>query len=497
MSNVHALIKEKKALDLFSGTQSVGQKLRKMGYQVICVDKNARSKPDILVDIMNWDYQNVFSPYDFDLVVASVPCNEYSQAKTKIGEGRKMEEADAIVHRTLDIIGYLHPEKWWIENPRTGKLKSRGILDAYPHIDLDYCQFSDWGYCKPTRFWGSPNVVEKNSRVCDYRTCPNLIVGASGRLRHRYRLGGYKMKFSTRMKGRIPENVVEYLLNEQVDHEMGGSSTEGVYGGTRINGEEPVSHNSQVCEVILDTTMLHPRKYYILNTSCTKNDKVQLIMELPTILPNGEIKNLKVLIDTGAQANLVRTGLISQHLFQGAPKILRFVTASGQRLEGGEHVVNVQLQFSSIEETGKKSRTFVFPTTFYEAAIKVDAILSYPWLLENKVGVIPHRRALAVEYPEPALLTGLHWSTQKNQKKKVRPTPTEGGSTGSPQIIKNGFNVPLVKKKILPNIPLGGGVDRHWKMPNIQKINGWRRIKIREKKVAKNRKKKDENLWKN
>ena len=256
MSIVHAPIKNKKALDLFSGTQSVGRKLKEMGYQVITVDKNARSKPNFVVDVMNWDYQNDFSPQEFDLVVASVPCNEYSQAKV-FGE-RKMEEADAIVHRTLDIIGYLNPEKWWIENHRTGKLKSRGILDAYPHVDLDYCQFSDWGYCKPTRFWGSPNVVGKSSRVCDYRTCSNLIIGPSGRLRHRQRLGGYKMKFSTRMKGRIPEGVVEYLLNEQVDREIGGCSTDGVYGGTRIDGGEPVSSGSQVFEVILDTTMLHP-----------------------------------------------------------------------------------------------------------------------------------------------------------------------------------------------------------------------------------------------
>ena len=78
----------------------------------MCVDKNAHSKPDIVVDIMNWDYQSVFPPDYFDLVVASVPCNEYSQAKIH-GE-RRMEESDEIVHRTLDIIGYFCPDKWWI-----------------------------------------------------------------------------------------------------------------------------------------------------------------------------------------------------------------------------------------------------------------------------------------------------------------------------------------------------------------------------------------------
>ena len=80
-------------------------------------------------------------------------------------------------------------------------------------MDLDYCQFADWGIHKPTRFWDSENVVKKPQKVCDFATCPNLEDGPAGRKRHKYRLGGFKMKFSTRQKGRIPEKVVEYLLN--------------------------------------------------------------------------------------------------------------------------------------------------------------------------------------------------------------------------------------------------------------------------------------------
>jgi hypothetical protein len=181
-----------------------------MGYEVISLDKVKRTKPDFVVDILEWPYWEYFQPGNFDLITASVPCNEYSSAKT-IGE-RDMQGADKIVRKTLEIIEYFAPEKWWIENPRKGYLKSRNILDKYPHIDLDYCQFSDWGYNKPTRFWGSSNVVDKPSLVCDFATCPNLVDGPKGRKRHKHRLGGFKMKFSTRQKGRIPERVVEYLL---------------------------------------------------------------------------------------------------------------------------------------------------------------------------------------------------------------------------------------------------------------------------------------------
>ena len=60
--------------------------------------------------------------------------------------------------RTLDIIRYFNPQMWWIENPRYGKLKEQGILEGVAVLDVDYCQFSDWGYKKPTRIWGSPQL---------------------------------------------------------------------------------------------------------------------------------------------------------------------------------------------------------------------------------------------------------------------------------------------------------------------------------------------------
>jgi site-specific DNA-cytosine methylase len=46
---------------------------------------------------MHWEYRKVFAPGHFDLVAASVPCNEYSQAK-KVGV-RDMESADKLVRK--------------------------------------------------------------------------------------------------------------------------------------------------------------------------------------------------------------------------------------------------------------------------------------------------------------------------------------------------------------------------------------------------------------
>ncbi len=158
-----------KALDLFSGTNSVGNHLRNLGYHVISLDISPRFSPDICTDICKWDYRSAFNTGEFDLIVASPPCTEYSQAKTT--QPRNLEEADKIVLKALEIIFWFKPRAWWIENPKTGYLKSRDFMQNIPYIDVDYCQFADWGYQKPTRIWCSPNIAELPDRVCDGLSC--------------------------------------------------------------------------------------------------------------------------------------------------------------------------------------------------------------------------------------------------------------------------------------------------------------------------------------
>ena len=53
--------------------------------------------------------------------------------------------------KTLEIIAYFRPERWWIENPKFGLLKERDIMSGIKFIDVDYCQFSEWVCKKPTR----------------------------------------------------------------------------------------------------------------------------------------------------------------------------------------------------------------------------------------------------------------------------------------------------------------------------------------------------------
>ncbi len=59
------------------------------------------------------------------------------------------------------------------------------------------------------------------------------------------------------------------------------------------------------------------------------------MLELKAILEGGEKINLKILIDTGAEANLISTGLVSQRYTRPAHKILELVVVNGQVLQGG------------------------------------------------------------------------------------------------------------------------------------------------------------------
>ncbi len=74
-------IKNRRALDLFSGTGAVGRHLDKLGFEVTTLDGDKNFNPDICVNILEWDYKQYPSRY-FRHISAGVPCTEYSRAKT-------------------------------------------------------------------------------------------------------------------------------------------------------------------------------------------------------------------------------------------------------------------------------------------------------------------------------------------------------------------------------------------------------------------------------
>ena len=65
----------------------------------------------------------------------------------------------------------------------------------------------------PPDYGVAKKISELPHKICDHRTCRNLITTWYGSIQHRERLGGNNIKFSTRSKYRTPSSLVEYLLS--------------------------------------------------------------------------------------------------------------------------------------------------------------------------------------------------------------------------------------------------------------------------------------------
>ena len=85
-------------------------------------------------------------------------------------------------------------------------------MSEFPWVDVDYCQFSDWGYRKPTRIWGGDHVKGLESRICDPPSCHSTWLQPNGFWAHKEKLGGNHMRVTRKQKYRIPEGVVQFLL---------------------------------------------------------------------------------------------------------------------------------------------------------------------------------------------------------------------------------------------------------------------------------------------
>ena len=98
-------------------------------------------------------------------------------------------------------------------------------------------------------------------------------------------------------------------------------------------------------------------------------------MEVDARLPSGNLQPLKVLVDTGAETNLIREGLVSPMEFLPAKHHLCLTTANGQRLRGGRNILCTDLKFNRISSEGD-----VMEGKIFEADINADVILGHPWL---------------------------------------------------------------------------------------------------------------------
>ena len=168
-------------LELFKGTGSVGKACKKLGIDFISLDVEDKYEPDILIDILKWDYKkwakvNKIKP---DFIWASPPCNTYSGIVYPLKErnpitaepySERAKIGTAILYKTLEIIDYfkkLNPDMLFvIENPR-GMMRNDKFIKKLNCDTTLYCLYGDFKK-KATNFFNNvPNgLLLKQEKCC-------------------------------------------------------------------------------------------------------------------------------------------------------------------------------------------------------------------------------------------------------------------------------------------------------------------------------------------
>ena len=161
-----------KVLELFAGSRSFSKVAEEMGMTTFTTDYKPFDKIDLVIDILDLDNDLLMEKLfekgidNIDCVWASPPCTYFSVASIGHHWNKdhtpKTEQAKLgvkIVQKTLDIISFLKPDYFFIENPR-GKLRKLDVVKGIPRATVCYCKYGE-DRMKPTDIWNNHMFLNK------------------------------------------------------------------------------------------------------------------------------------------------------------------------------------------------------------------------------------------------------------------------------------------------------------------------------------------------
>ena len=210
-------------LELFKGGGSITEFFKdNEDVEVISLDILEKYKPSIVCDIMEFDYKQYPVGF-FDIIWASPECKIFSSLqyswigrkwKDKNDLDIEREKHSIFINKTIEIIDYLKPKTYFIENPLYSSIWNYVENKEYLEncVIVDYCYFG-FDYKKPTKILTNKKLENKRCK-CEI---------------HKSRIGitnkklanGKKLKDKKQFEDRtnlierysIPQKLLEYLFN--------------------------------------------------------------------------------------------------------------------------------------------------------------------------------------------------------------------------------------------------------------------------------------------
>ena len=202
-----------KVLELFAGSRSFSKVAEQMGMETFTSDYKEFEKIDYVCDILQFDVSKI--PFNPDIIWASPPCTTFSIAscyhhwnKDRTPKTKECVKGIEIVKKTLDIINYLKPKYFYIENPRGLLRKMDFMQNVGIRHTVTYCQYDldiplEERRMKPTDIWTNstkwkPRQMCKNGMPCHEAAPRGSRTGTQG------------------LKGNYERSIVPYALCKEI-----------------------------------------------------------------------------------------------------------------------------------------------------------------------------------------------------------------------------------------------------------------------------------------
>lgn len=120
----------------------------------------------------------------------------------------------------------------------------------------------------------------------------------------------------------------------------------------------------------------------------------KLKIQVTLHFPNGASKEAQVLVDTGAEVNVIHPRLVDPSLFRESQRPLRLGMANEICLSGGKREVDFVLGMKGVDVDTNMPMEIRVPMSAYDGEMVCDLIVSYTWLAQLDALVNPRRHGI-------------------------------------------------------------------------------------------------------